>query len=201
MVVIFLMARLGYASFGTKQGSTPLYEILVGCVVLAAPFGVRSLTQSARGVRFLAYFIAYAGVLLASSYLHPYSFERGAHVFYIGLALDMKFFALFFGAYALAAHRVRKDGGMTAIRWLLWALILVACVDSIQVIRDVMGNGTGFDGLPLSRRGPFYRPEGLLFHPVASAQAALFGFLASLALLAKRVTPARVGMTAFLFLM
>src|SRR3546814_20326348 len=83
----------------------------------------------------------------------------------------------------------------------MWVLIIVACIDSIQVIRDVFGNGTGFDGLPLGRRGPFYRTGGFLLHTVASAQLALFGFLASLALLTKRVTLNRIVIAVFIFLM
>src|SRR3546814_19262065 len=84
--------------------------------------------------------------LLASSYLHQFSVERGANVFYFGLALDMKFFALFFGAYSFAAHRAREDGVLKTVRFIMWVLIIVACIDSIQVIREVFGNGTGFDG-------------------------------------------------------
>src|SRR3546814_21081861 len=76
MVAIFLIARLIYAPLGEKQSSTPLDEILVVFVGLAAPFGVRALARSGRGVRFLVCFIAYASVLLASSYLHQFSFER-----------------------------------------------------------------------------------------------------------------------------
>src|SRR3546814_17021861 len=71
MVAIFLIARLIYAPLGEKQSSTPLAEILVVFVGLAAPFGVRALARSGRGVSFLVCFIASASVLLASSYLHP----------------------------------------------------------------------------------------------------------------------------------
>src|SRR3546814_19873353 len=55
---------------------------------------------------------------------------------------------------------------LKTVRFIMWVLIIVACIDAIQVIRDVFGNGTGFDGLPLGRRGPFYRPGGFLLHPV-----------------------------------
>src|SRR3546814_3115417 len=68
-------------------------------------------------------------------------------------------------------------------------------------MRCVVGNVTGLDGLSLGRRGPVYRPGGFLRRPVASAQVAVFGFLASLALLTKRVTLIRIGIAVFIFLM
>src|SRR3546814_9229103 len=131
MVAIFLIARLIYAPLGEKQSSTPLDEILVVFVGLAAPFGVRALARSGRGVRFLVCFIAYASVLLASSYLHQFSFERGANFFYFGLALDMKFFALFFGAYAFAAHRAREDGVLKTVRFIMWEIGRASCRERV----------------------------------------------------------------------
>lgn len=175
--------------------------MLVACLGIFAPYAIVALGKSSKGLRFIIYFIVYVAIILASSYLHPFSTERGKYPLYLGFALDIKFFVLFFGAYALAANSVAKGRSERAIGLILQALIFVACVDSIQVIRDALGSGIDFDGNRLGVRGPFYRPEGFFHHAVASAQVALFGFLASLTRLAKRFTPARLGVAIYIFLM
>jgi len=200
-VAAFLIIRLIYQFLQSEYESSSLDEFLVVCLGLLAPFGIRGLARSPQGLRFLICSVAYGAVILLSSYMHSYSFERGGDVFYRGLLLDLKFLMLFFGAYALALNSVRKGGSERAIGLILQVLILVALVDSIQVLRDVLGNGIDFDGDRLGVRGPFYRPEGFFHHPVPSAQVALFGFLASLTRLVKRFTPVRLGLAIYIFLM
>ena len=200
IMTVFLIGRLVFQLFQSEFLPSPLDEILVVVIGLYAPLGIISLLKINNGLKFIAYTCAYIVVILASSLLHTYSFERGRDVFYSSLALDLKFFALFFGAYVLALRSARAGVSRRNVELIMQALIFVAFVDSFQVFRDLMGNGVGLDGTPLDIRGGFYRPNGFFHHPVASAQVALFGFIAALGFLARGVTARRLGSTAFLFL-
>jgi hypothetical protein len=81
----------------------------------------------------------------------------------------------------------------------MWALVAVALINSLQVLRDAFGNGVSLDGTDLRMRGPFFRPNGLFHHPVASAQVTLLGLIASLGFLAIRPSAARVALAGYLF--
>lgn len=200
ILAVFLFGRIFYRIYIAEYSTSFLDEILVVLLGVVAPFGIGAMAKSTSGIRFIMCFLLYAALVIWSSYAHPYSFERGSQVLYTGFILDVKFFVLFFGAYALALHAVHIDGAKKTMTFILWALLLVALLNSVQVIRDIW-TGIGLDGEQLAKRGPFFRPEGFLFHPVLSAQVILFGFLATLALIVRRATPSRFFFAAFLFVM
>ncbi len=199
-MAIFLIGRLIYQLFQSEFAASPLDEILVVAIGLFAPLGIILLSKTRNGLKFILYTCAYIAIILASSLLHEYSFERGREVFYTSLALDLKFFALFFGAYALALRSAETGVSQRNVELIMKVLVFVAVINSIQVFRDLVGNGVGLDGTPLDIRGGFHRPNGFFHHPVASAQIVLFGFIASLGFLARGATPRRLGSAAFLFL-
>jgi hypothetical protein len=194
----FLIARLIYQLFQSEYDSSFLDEALVAAMGLFAPIGVLRITKTSKGLGFLLAAMAYFSVVLASSLLHDYSFERGRRVFYIGLILDLKLFVLFFGAYALAIADAQRGRSGASIRFIMLILIVVALANSLQVLRDILGNGVSLDGTDLRMRGPFYRPNGFFHHPVASAQVTLLGLIASLGFLAKKPSAGRLFTALFL---
>lgn len=200
VMAVFLLGRLVYQLMQTEYSSSPADEILVAGFALFAPAGILRLSRTPEGLKYVLYTAAYFGIVIASSLMHGYSFERGKWPFYLGLILDAKFIVLFFGVYSFALSSAQKGRSADVIHLMILALIAVALINSVQVIRDVLGNGIGYDGDALSMRGPFIRPNGFLHHPVASAQVTLFGFLGALGLIARRARPGFVLAAVYLFL-
>ncbi|WOF44583.1 hypothetical protein KNJ79_06590 [Sphingopyxis indica] len=194
------MARLVYQFTQSKFAPSFLDEALVVVVGLMAPAGSYYLFKDELGRKILLSIIAYISIILLSSLIFKYSFERGSWAFYKSFLLDLKFFIFFLGAAALALRSERRGGLRRVVRLIMLSLVLVALVDSVQVLRDIMGNGIGFDGEPLATRGAFFRPNGFFHHPVQSAQVALFGFLSALGFLARRLTTGRLALAVYLFL-
>jgi hypothetical protein len=198
LLVAFLVSRPVYQLSQNEYSSSPLDEMLVAAVAMFAPFGVLRLSKTPLGMKFLLAAAAYVAMIMVSSFSHDYSFERGRTVFYVGLLLDLKMLVLFFGVYNLSQGEAtgRKD---RTIDLVVLALIAIAVLNSFVVLRDVFSNGVGIDGSPLKMRGPFYRPNGLFHHPVASAQVTLMGLIASLGRIARRNNVVNFSVAGFLF--
>lgn len=130
----------------------------------------------------------------------PYALERGYNVLLSGLIFEMKPFIIFFGLYYVAFRAYRYGNIQNSVEFICYALMAIAILDIPFVLHDLFAGHDVF-GEKLALRGEFYRPNGLLRHPVTNAQQLLFSLIAAVTMLRLRFRKWVLSVAFITFLM
>lgn len=192
---VFIAIRPVWYAITREFQSSPLDEILIIYLMPAAFLGM-FVSRKNSAVFYSALLISlYIVIFSISGIVNDNTSTRGGAYVY-GMLMEMKWVFFILAAYYFASQIGGREQFLRPI-WIV--LVTVALVNSAPAILDFLSNGTSTFGLPLNRRGPFWQPNGIFHHPVSSAHATVFGYIAALCIVPTKHRNALYAVRALLF--
>jgi len=175
-IIVYYLVRWVF-TIGVRgaYGSTLTDEIFAALMVIPATMG---LLRYCRPILFIpAAFLIYAAAGFVSVLINDPGGVAQPIGAVVDIVLDTKPLILLFAFFYLF---IKSGRGESSIVHLTNALIIVALVNSLFVLRDIiMGGGYGLTGVPLVTRLGFYQPQGLMLHHLESCYVTMVGALAA----------------------
>lgn len=197
ILAIYLVLRFDWlAFFSSKYVATFFDESL--CILILVPAVICVIQQKGYIIGAFYSFVVYALAGIISLALYNPGGVSQPLAAVVDIALDAKIIVMLLAFYQLIASAKNGENGLRTISKVL---IVLALINSVFVIRDLLfGGGFGLTGNRLVPRLGLYQPQGLLKHHLESCWLTLFAAFSAMYFLKERSSLLYVGLSLYLSL-